>query len=206
VDADRWNERYSGTELVWTAGPNVFVAREVAGLSPGRALDLACGEGRNAVWLAEQGWDATGVDFAEAGLAKGRAMADERGVEVTWACADVTSWEPAGASFDLVVVAYLQLAEGPRRRAMAVAAGALAPGGTLLVVAHDSANLTGGTGGPPDPAVLYRPDDVLADLEGAGFDVVVERAETVERAVAGVDRPALDCLVRVTVTGRHDGG
>ena len=80
---------------------------------------------------------------------------------------------------------------------MGIAGRALAPGGTLLVVAHDRANLTDGTGGPQDPAVLYTPDDVLADLDAAGIDVTVERAETVERPVAGADRPALDCLVRV---------
>ncbi len=79
---------------------------------------------------------------------------------------------------------------------MAVAGRALAPGGALLVVAHDSTNLSDGTGGPPDPGVLYTPADVLADLDAAGVNVTVERAETVERTVAGAERPALDCLVR----------
>ena len=134
------------------------------GSAPGRALDLACGEGRNAVWLAEQGWDATGVDFSDAGLDKGRRLAADRGVEVEWVCADATSWDPPADGYDLVAVFYLQLPADGRRRAMGIAGRALAPNGTLLVVAHDSANLTDGVGGPQDPAVLYTPDDVLADL------------------------------------------
>ncbi len=196
MDAPDWNDRYRTAEYVWKADPNVFLVAETAGLGPGRALDLACGEGRNAVWLAEQGWAATGVDFSDVGLDKGRRLATDRGVEVDWVCADATTWEPGRDGYDLVAVFYLQLPADQRGQAMAVAGRALAPGGTLLVVAHDSRNLTDGTGGPPDPAVLYTPAEVLADLETAGIDVTVERAETVERAVAGAERPALDCLVR----------
>lgn len=196
MDASQWNERYATAEYVWKADPNIFLVSETTELAPGRALDLACGEGRNAVWLAEQGWDATGVDFSDAGLGKGRRLAHDRGVEVEWVRADATAWEPPTDGYDLVAVFYLQLPADGRRRAMGIAGRALAPGGTLLVVAHDSANLTGGVGGPQDPAVLYTADDVLADLAAAGIDVTVERAETVERLVAGADRPALDCLVR----------
>jgi SAM-dependent methyltransferase len=198
MDAQHWNQRYATAEYVWKADPNVFLVREVEGLAPGRAVDLACGEGRNAVWLAEEGWTVTGVDFSDVGLDKGRRMAAERGVEVEWVCADATAWSPPEQSYDLVAVFYLQLPDDDRRRALAAAGRALAPGGTLLVVAHDRRNLTGGVGGPQDPAVLYGPDDVLADLDSAGVAVEVERAETIERPVIDADRPALDCLVRVT--------
>ena len=197
MDATQWNAKYATAEYIWKAEPNRFLPELTAGLRVGRALDLACGEGRNAVWLAEQGWTVTGVDFSDVGLDKARRMATERGVDIEWICADATNWQPPADGFDLVVVFYLQLAADERRRAMCVAARALAPGGTLLVVAHDTTNLTDGTGGPPDPAVLYRPDDVIADLRTAGIDLSVERAETVERPVPGADRPALDCLVRV---------
>ena len=197
MDASHWNERYATAEYVWKADPNIFLAEETATLVPGRAVDLACGEGRNAVWLAEQGWTATGVDFSDVGLEKGRRMAAERGVDVEWICADATTWQPPAGGYDLVAVFYLQLPEEERRQAIGVAGRALGPGGTLLVVAHDSTNLTHGTGGPPSPDVLYRPEEVLADLRAAGVDVTVERADTVERPVAGADRPALDCFVRV---------
>lgn len=200
MDRRDWDERYRTAELVWRAEPNRWVAEEVAGLSPGRALDLACGEGRNAVWLAEQGWVATGVDFSPVGLDKGRRMAAERGVQVTWVEADARTWE-APSPFDLVVVCYLQLPEADRRAALGHAAAALAPGGTLLVVGHDRSNRERGVGGPQDPAVLFTPDDVVADLQVSGVPVEVQRAEVVRRPVDtdGGPADALDALVRAKV-------
>lgn len=89
MDREDWNRRYAGRELVWTSTPNRFLVAETAGLAPGRLLDLACGEGRNAVWFAERGWRATGVDFSEVALEKARALAAERGVEAEWRQADL---------------------------------------------------------------------------------------------------------------------
>lgn len=194
MDRAQWDERYATDELVWRAGPNRFLVDEVAGMGPGRALDLACGEGRNALWLAERGWRVVAVDFSAAGLAKGRRLAARRGLEVEWVEADVLEWEPEPGSFDLVVVAYLQLPAGDLRRALGSAAAALAPGGTLLIVGHDRANLAQGVGGPQDPSVLYDPDRVAADVAG----LVIERAERVRRAVETPEgvRDALDTLVR----------
>ena len=186
MDAQQWNDRYATSEFVWTTTANQFLPPEVEGLTAGKALDLACGEGRNAVWLATQGWEATGVDFSSSGLAKAAALAEASGVAGTtrWVCADATSWDPDDA-FDLVVVFYLQLPAAQRRSAMAVAAGALAPAGTLVVVGHDLTNLTDGVGGPPDPAVLYTPDDVVADLLASGVDgLEIEQATRVLRPVA----------------------
>jgi SAM-dependent methyltransferase len=197
MQAEDWDERYRGRDYVWSTEPNLFLPGEVAGLAPGRALDLACGEGRNAVWLATQGWTVTGVDFSGAGLAKGARLAGEAGVEVRWVRADATTWEPDDA-FDLVAVFYLQLPAPQRRAALGVAARALAPGGTLVVVAHDLSNLADGHGGPQDPTVLCTPDDVVADLTGTGVGVEVERAGTVGRTVTTDDGPrtAIDHLVR----------
>ncbi len=194
MDREEWNERYGTDELVWRAEPNRFLVEEVERLTPGRALDLACGEGRNAVWLASQGWKVVGMDFSSAGLAKGRRMADERGVEVTWVEADAVSWIPPRSGFDLVVLMYLQLPYDQRRAALGHAAAALAPRGVLLVVGHDATNPTEGFGGPQDPAVLCSAEDIVGDLDG----LRIERAERVERQV---DTPsgaavALDALVR----------
>ena len=91
---DDWNARYAQKELLWTAAPNRRFAEEVAGLAPGRALDLACGEGRNAVWLAERGWEVIGVDFSDVALAKATELAANRGVEVDWVVADVLDEDP----------------------------------------------------------------------------------------------------------------
>ena len=104
-----WNARYAQKELLWTAEPNRRFATEVAGVEPGRALDVACGEGRNAVWLAEHGWRVTGVDFSDVALAKGAELAARRGVEVEFVLADVCEYEPEPGAFDLVGVLYLQL-------------------------------------------------------------------------------------------------
>ncbi|MCP4434619.1 MAG: class I SAM-dependent methyltransferase [Actinomycetia bacterium] len=200
MEASDWDERYRTAEYVWSAEPNLFLPPEVEGLPTGRAVDLACGEGRNAVWLAEQGWKATGVDFSQVAIDKARRLADDRGVSAEWEVADATRWDGPAGAFDLAIAFYLQLPADERRAAMAVAARSLSLGGTLLVVAHDSANLHSGTGGPQHAGVLYGPDDVLGDLAAAGLRHEVVRAETVQRHVDGADRPALDCLVRVNRT------
>ena len=189
-----WNARYAQKELVWSAKPNRLFAAEVAALSPGRALDLACGEGRNAVWLAERGWRVTGVDFSDVALAKAAELAASRGVEVEWVAADVLGYEPESHAFDLVVLLYLQLPRTELLHAVRTGAGAVAPGGTLVVLAHDTTNLTRGHGGPKDAAVLYTAEDVVPALG----DLVVERAEAVERTVALSEGEAIaiDAFVR----------
>ena len=189
-----WNARYAGSELLWTAEPNRRFASEVEGLEPGRALELACGEGRNAVWLAEQGWRTTGVDFSDVALSKAAQLAASRGVEVEWVAADVLEHEPERRAFDLVAVLYLQLPHDELVRALGAATEALAPGGTILVLGHDTTNLTDGHGGPRDASVLFTPEDVVAELG----DLTVERAEKVRRAVPLDDgeATAVDALVR----------
>jgi SAM-dependent methyltransferase len=198
MDSRQWNERYRGAELLWTAVPNQFLVAEVEGLAPGTAVDLACGEGRNAVWLAEQGWRVTGVDFSSEGLAKGALLAASRGVDVTWDEAAVEGWVTPEGGVDLVVVCYLQLPLPARTAALVAAAGAVAPGGSLVVVAHDRDNPVRGFGGPPDPAVLYDVDETVAVVEASGLRV--DRAEQVVRTVDTDDGPrqAIDTLVRAS--------
>jgi SAM-dependent methyltransferase len=194
VNRAAWDERYSTDELIWKADPNRFLVKETEAFEPGRALDVACGEGRNSVWLASRGWRVTGVDFSHAGLAKAARLATERGVEVTLVEADVVEWRPPPASFDLVIVMYLHLVADERRQVLANAASALAPGGTLLVVGHDLSNLEEGTGGPQDPALLFSPEDIVEDLAG----LEIERAERVKRSVVtdAAQTTAIDALVR----------
>ena len=194
MEREQWDERYRVDELIWKAEPNRFLVEEAAGLAPGRALDLACGEGRNALWLAERGWQVTAVDFSSVGLEKARRLASERGLELVLVEADVLEWEPPAASFDLVIVMYLHLPAGARRRVQERTASALAPGATLLVVGHDSTNLTEGIGGPQDPAVLFSPEDIVGDLDGLD----IERAERARRPVAtgSGEVDAIDAIVR----------
>ena len=196
MDATDWDERYRTDELIWSAEANRFVEAETAALTPGRALDLAAGEGRNSVWLASRGWQVTAVDFSEVGLEKGRKLADRAGVgdRVEWVHADVRHWAPPPGGYDLVVIAYLQIPAGELDPVLASASAALAPGGKLVVVGHDVTNLDGGVGGPQDPAVLYRPETVGAALAAAGLSVT--SAETVERPTP--KGTALDTLVTAT--------
>jgi SAM-dependent methyltransferase len=189
MDAAAWDRRYTDTDLVWSAEPNRFVAAELADLPPGRALDLAAGEGRNALWLAGRGWRVTAVDFSAVAIHKGRRIAARAGVEIDWVVADVLTYRPDD-EHDLVVVAYLHLPPPSMAGVWATAVRALAPGGVLLVVGHDRTNITDGTGGPQDATLLHDPDDVAAHLDG----LVVDRAERVRREVG--DRAAIDTLVR----------
>jgi len=197
-----WNARYAAADLVWSATPNQWVESELRDVSPGRALDLACGEGRNAIWLASLGWDVTAVDFAVAGLAKGRTLQASRDdadrLRIVWLCADVVTWAAPPGSFDLALLCYLQLPADQRRAAVRHAASSLSPGGLLLVVGHDTTNLTDGVGGPPDARVLFTAEDVVADLASQP-GLQVERAERVDRIVQTGDGPraARDALVRV---------
>jgi SAM-dependent methyltransferase len=193
---ERWNRRWSGEERVHAStAPSRFLVAEVAGLRPGAALDLGCGAGRNSVWLAEQGWRVTAVDFSEVALRMARALADERRAAVEWIEADALDWTPPPRAYDLVCVLYLQLPEPDRRAVLARAADAVGPRGTLLVLGHDLLNLSEGWGGPTQADVLFTPDDVIASLPG---DLRVEKAERVRRPVGdpAAARPAIDALVR----------
>ena len=198
MDAAAWDARYAATDLVWSAGPNQFVEQALSDLPPGRALDLACGEGRNARWLALRGWAVTAIDWSAVGVEKGRAITPD----VDWRVGDALT-APLPTGLDLVVMAYFQVPAPDRRTAVRRAVASLAPGGRLLVVAHDSTNLTEGTGGPKDPAVLYTAEDVLVDL-AAPPRLEVLRAERVPRTVVSPDGhgpagTAWDALVDVRV-------
>lgn len=196
MDASDWDRRYTDKDLVWSAGPNQFLVAEVADLEPATGLDVACGEGRNALWLAEKGWRMIGVDFSPVAIDKARRIADKRGLDVTWEVADVRSWR-SPVSVELAIIFYLHLPWQDVEAAIANTAAALEPGGTFLMVGHDLENLSRGHGGPPSAEVLYTAEQVAGCLDG--FDVL--RAETVERQIAdeGHKHPgvvAIDNLVR----------
>lgn len=194
-DAEAWDDRYRSRDLVWGAGPNRAFADAVAGLPVGRALDLACGEGRNAIWLAEHGWQVTAVDFSEVALERGRGLAAQRGVAVDFRNEDVRTWVPPRRAFDLVALLYLHIPSEDLRRLHAHAADAVAPGGTLIILGHDRQNLEHGHGGPQDADRLLVPDIVAAEVG----DLQVVETRTITREVAA-DPPAtaLDALVRAT--------
>lgn len=192
--AEEWDARYRDAELLWAAEPNRFVEAELDGVAPQRALDVGCGEGRNAVWLAERGWRVTAVDFSAVAVDKGRAFAVSRGVEIDWLVEDLTVWQPPRLAFDAVVIAYLHLPTEPFAEILRGAAAAVAPGGLLVAVGHDRDNAEHGYGGPPDPSVLWDVDTLTGLVAG----LTVERAEQVTRTVATDEgtRTAIDALLR----------
>jgi SAM-dependent methyltransferase len=196
MDRDDWNRRYAAQELVWGSEPNRFVAEEFRLVPPrGRALDLACGEGRNAIWLAERGWTVTAADYSAVAIDKGRRLATGRSDSIDWRVADATADDLGPGPYDLVVFCYLQLPADEMATALARAAALVAPGGALFVIGHARRNLTEGVGGPQDPAVLYEPDDVATWLRGTGLEVVA--AAHVTRNVDTPDgaRTAIDTRV-----------
>jgi len=197
MQREDWDRRYAAVHNLWAAKPNRFLVAEVSSLPPGRALDLACGEGQNSIWLATLGWTVTGVDFSSVAIEKARARAEREDVEVEFVCSDLLELEPEAAAFDLVIVFYIHIPAGPRRVVLERAAKALAPGGRFLLVGHDLANLTEGVGGPSDPSILFTPADIAAELPG----LEVEKAERVLRDVDDADRPAIDALVLARKAG-----
>ncbi|CAM3588761.1 methyltransferase domain-containing protein [Nocardioides zeicaulis] len=137
-----WEERYSG-DRVWSGKVNVQLAAEAADLAPGRALDVGCGEGGDALWLAERGWQVTASDFADAALARVAEHAEEAGLadRVETRRIDVRTFEPDGETWDLVTAHFVHLPDGGMVDVVRRLASAVAPGGTLLVVGHAPSDL-----------------------------------------------------------------
>jgi len=183
MDARDWDRRYAEKELLWSATPNQFVAAEFAKAAPGRALDLACGEGRNAVWLAGLGWQVTAVDFSPVAVDRARTAS----TSVEWVVADLTTWEMPEDTYDAVIVAYLHLPPADMSAILGRAARALRTGGVFFFIGHDRSNTVGG---PQDPEILHTPESVSRSLTG----LEITRAESVPRQVE--DRVATDTLVR----------
>lgn len=186
-----WDERYAATPLLWGRAPNRFVEERCRSLPVGAALDLACGEGRNALWLAGLGWHVTGIDFSSVAIERARAAAVAAERTIEFVCDDIltTTLRPSG--FELVLVAYVQLPPDERRLLLAQATSAVAEGGVFLLVGHDRTNATDGHGGPKDPTLLWTAAEVVTAL--AGFSV--DEATTVLRPVDGAARPAIDTIV-----------
>lgn len=190
--AEIWDARHAAQGLIESKDADPTLVEEVAAMTPGVALDLGAGDGRNAVWLAGHGWRVSAVDLSAVAIDRGQALATAAGVEIDWRHEDLLAWTPPAAQFDLVALFFIHLPQDERQGVYARAASAVKSGGTLLVVGHDRSNLRDGLGGPQDPDVLFTPADIVRDLP-ARFTVI--RAETVRRP--GVPRPApIDAIVR----------
>ena len=158
-----WNETWAEHDDV-TPDADDFLVAAAEGLTPGRALDIGCGAGGNAVWLAEQGWQVTATDFADAAIEKGKRLATKRGVQVEFVVAEATTFQPE-RQYDLITSFYVQLPPDQRAKMLSIAAGALTPGGTLLFVSHDESSPPSGWT-DEDMLSLTTPDEVASELPG----------------------------------------
>ncbi|HEY3337787.1 MAG TPA: class I SAM-dependent methyltransferase [Propionicimonas sp.] len=180
-EAATWAERHAAAAMAWDTTPNQFVVAACRTLRPGRALDLGAGEGTNSMWLAGRGWHVTAIDSGtvEVGRIQSHSVLLNHPVDAI--VGDAVSYRPPPASFDLILLSYLQLPEHQLRRAFQNVVPGLAPGGRVLIIAHDASNLDQGWGGPRDPNLLTTPAVVAAILTGLGLDV--RRADVVRREV-----------------------
>lgn len=180
-------------DYVWSVDPNPVVREYVGQPTPDRALDLGAGEGRNAVWLAAQGWRVTAVDFSAVGLEKAGRLADSLGVTIKTVPADVRVFEIAGAAWDLVLLSFPHVPTADQGPLVARAGRGVVASGALLLIAHDRRNLTDGWGGPQDPDLPYTVEGVVAHLG----DLVPEVAGVNRREVATDSGPrvTLDTVV-----------
>lgn len=181
--------------MLWSAGPNIWVEKRLADTEAGRGLDLASGEGRNAIWLAGRGWEMTAVDFSAVAIERGRSLSDD----VEFIEADILTWEPSDGTaesrgYDLVLIAYLQLEAEPLSDVVRRATTWVASGGELFMVGHDISNLDEGVGGPQVAEILW---DLDLMLEWLG-DLHVVEAGIAKRPVEvdGDVEYARDTLIR----------
>jgi SAM-dependent methyltransferase len=171
---EAWDSRYAESQRIWSGNPNVALVSEISDLSPGTALDLGCGEGADAVWLAARGWQVTAVDISGVALGRARQHAAEAGVTVDFQRHDLQESFPTG-SFDLVSAQFLHFWEDfDREKILRRAATAVAPGGTLIIEGH----MDHGPFGHGDHAEIHfpAPDEVIASLELEDGWTVLTRA------------------------------
>ena len=155
--SDFWNARYATEDYIFGTAPNVFLASQVALIHPGmRALAIADGEGRNGVWLAEQGALVHAIDVSPPALEKARKLAAERGVTLEIEQADVLNWSWPEATYDLVAAIFIQFAPPPERdRIIEGIRRTLKPGGVLILQGYTPKQIEFATGGPGNPANRY---------------------------------------------------
>ena len=182
--ADFWDERYR-SGAVWSGEANPQLITEVGDLEPGTALDVGCGEGADAIWLAKRGWRLTGVDFSGVALERAATHARKHQVDgrIEWQEADVLRWSPLVAAYDLVTAQFLHLPADERAAVHRRLAAAVRPGGTLLIVEHSPRDLSTTARRPHDRGLFTTAADLAGSLEEDEWDIVVCEARP---------RPAID--------------
>jgi SAM-dependent methyltransferase len=175
-----WDQRYRSSSTLWSGEANPQLVTEASDLAPGSALDVGCGEGADAIWLAERGWWVTAVDVSSVALERGAAHARNVSAEVaeriTWLHSDLAEWVPSAASYDLVSAQFMHLPKVQRDVLHGRLAAAVAPGGTLLVVGHHTSDLQSGVPRPSAPGLLFTSSEVASALAKEDWLIDVDEA------------------------------
>ncbi|MNK37127.1 Cypemycin methyltransferase [compost metagenome] len=171
-DAAFWDRMYRHRDAAWDGEPNGFLAQETTDRLPGTALDLGCGEGADAVWLANRGWRVTAVDLSNVALDRGRAA--DTAQAVSWLQADMLVWQPPAEAYDLVSLHYVHVPPAERAALFGRLARAVRPGGTVLVVAHHPSDLETTVGRPPIPDLYFTSEEVAALLIPGRWEILVD--------------------------------
>lgn len=198
-----WEDRYSG-DRVWSGNVNPQLEAEASSLAPGRALDVGCGEGADAIWLAGRGWTVTALDFARAALEKTTAHAAESGVgeRVTTLQADIRTWEPGDERWDLVSSQFMHLPDGGMVDITRRLGSAVAPGGTLLVVGHHPDDMATGLR-HGHHSFLFTPQSLIPALEDGKWEIEVceARSRTAVHPHSGEEITVRDSVLRARRLG-----
>ncbi len=182
-----WDDRYRSADRLWSGRPNAQLVAQASELTPGDALDVGCGEGADAIWLAARGWRVTAVDVSAVALDRGARAAEARGLEgrICWQRQDLLTWDPAPARFDLVSAQYMYLPAPAFEEMQVRLTAAVRPGGTLLLVGHDADHLR--ANGATVAEMAWSARQLSRALDAADWEILV--AEEVERPAADADGP-----------------
>jgi SAM-dependent methyltransferase len=198
-DAAFWDERYRSSKALWTGNPNPHLVSEAAELLPRTALDVGCGEGADAIWLAEHGWQVTAVDISAVALERGVAQARRLGTDVAqriiWLQADINEYVPIPESLDFVSAQFMCLPKVQRELLHRRLATSVAPGGTLLVVGHHPSDRQTSIPRPPMPELFFTASDVADSLDANEWVVLVDES----RARSALDPQGRTVTIHDTV-------
>jgi SAM-dependent methyltransferase len=198
-----WDDRYRSAGQLWSGQPNTQLAAQVADLAPGEALEAGCGEGADAIWLAQRGWTVTGVDVSAVALERAasaaRAADEETGDDVvrriTWQREDLLTWVPEPERFDLVSAQFMHFPPAELAAFHQGLAAAVRPGGTLLLIAHHPEDVHAQRKGRPD--LFWYAEDIAASLEADRWEVrVAEGAGRLAKDLDGQQMMVRDTVLR----------